>query len=488
MHEANASWSIRCRVRPVAVRKGWQWPGVFVFKSTERFYSKMSTNSNRLYAETPHVRLFFTAAIPGVISMFAMSIYNIIEGIFVGQFIGGDAFAAMNLAMPFVFITFALSDMVGVGSSVPISIAHGQKDEERANYIFSCSVLLIEGTAIVTGELMFLFAPALIGLMGAEDSVAELAITYLRINAMMNPLTCLVFAMDNYMRISGFIRGSMLLNLFMSALQISLLVLFVVVLDLGLLGSAMAINLGMATCSIIALIPFLRGKALLKFRKPKFQLHILKETIACGSPTFLNNIAGRLFSLVMNVLLIRMGGTLAVSAFSVLMYCSDLVQPFLYGLCDSMQPAIGFNWGAMAYKRVKSLVKCVFTSTAVVSAVAVTVMFAFPRQIASIFVDSADVELLNLSTHALRLFSVEFLFWWFGYAAQSFYNAIEKPKKATILTLSTAIIFPLIMVAVLWPLGLDGLWLNQAATYVPVAIMAFIMLRRTQKELAPDMK
>lgn len=448
----------------------------------------MSTNSNRLYAETPPVKLFFTAAIPGVVGMFAMSIYNIIEGIFVGQFIGGDAFAAMNLAMPFVFITFALSDMVGVGSSVPISIAHGQQNENRANNIFSCSVIMIVSTAIVTGTLMFLFAPTLIGLMGAEDSVAELAITYLRINAVMNPLTCLVFAMDNYMKISGFIRGSMLLNLFMSALQISLLVLFVIVLDLGLVGSAMAINLGMATCSIIALIPFVRGKALLKFRKPKFKLQTLKETIACGSPTFLNNIAGRLFSLVMNVLLIRMGGTLAVSAFSVLMYCSDLVQPFLYGLCDSMQPSIGFNWGAQAYKQVKSLAKCVFTSTAVVSAVAVIVMFCFPRQIASIFVDSSDVELLNLSAHALQLFSIEFFFWWFGYASQSFFNAIEQPKKSTILTLSTAIVFPLIMVAALWPLGLDGLWLNQAATYVPVGIIAFVMLRKTQKELAPHMK
>lgn len=129
-----------------------------------------------------------------------------------------------------------------------------------------------------------------------------------------------------------------------------------------------------------------------------------------------------------------------------------------------------------------------FTSTAVVSAGAVILMFFFPKQIASVFVNSKDIALLELSAHALRLFSIEFLFWWFGYASQSFYNAIEKPKNATIITLSTAIIFPLIMVAVLWPLGLDGLWLNQAASYVPVAIIAFIMLRRTQKELAKDMK
>ena len=323
---------------------------------------------------------------------------------------------------------------------------------------------------------------------GAEDEVARLAVSYLRVNAVMNPLTCLVFAMDNYMRICGFIRGSMFLNLFMSALQIIFLVLFVVVLDMGLAGSAVAINLGMAICSFISLIPFVRGKALLKFQKPKFELHILREILACGSPTFLNNIAGRLFALIMNVLLIRMGGTTAVAAFSVLMYCSDLVQPFLYGLCDSMQPAIGFNWGAKSYHRVKSLVKCVFTATAIVSVVAVTVMFAFPRQIASIFVDSSETALLDLSAHALRFFSIEFLFWWFEYASQSFFNAIEQPKKATILTIATAIVFPLIMVVVLWPLGLDGLWLNQAATYVPVGIIAFVMLRRTQNSLALHMK
>lgn len=443
----------------------------------------MEEKSNRIYGEMPPVRLFFHAAIPGVISMFAMSIYSIIEGIFVGQFVGGDAFAAMNLAMPLVMINFALADMVGVGSSVPISIALGEKDEEKACNLFSSAVLLIVLAGIFTGSIMFLFAPQIIHLMGAEDKVAELAVTYLRICAMLGPLANLVFAMDNFLRISGFVRGSMLLNLFMSCLQIGMVTLLVAFLKLGLIGSALAVNTGFCICAIIALIPFICGKSVLKFRKPKITIQILKNIIACGSPTFLNNIAGRLFSLIMNVLLIRLGGTLAVSTFSVLMYCSDLVQPTLYGLCDSMQPAIGYNWGAKNYKRVKSLSKCVFVSTAVASAVALVLMFCFPRYIASVFVDGSDTVLLGLSTHALRLFSVEFLFWWFCYSAQSFYNAIQKPRNAAILTLSTAIIFPLIMVVLLWPLGLDGLWLNQAATYIPVGIIAFYMLRKTQKSL-----
>ena len=447
----------------------------------------MEQQSNRLYAEMPPVKLFFHAAIPGVISMFAMSIYSIIEGIFVGQFVGGDAFAAMNLAMPLVMINFALADMMGVGSSVPISIALGRKDEERANNFFSCAIILIIAASIFMGIIMFIFAPHIIHAMGAEDHVAELAVTYLRICALMGPTSNLVFAMDNFLRISGFVRGSMLLNLFMSGLQIAMVILLVAVLKLGLVGSSLAVNIGFTTCTFVALIPFIRGKSVLKFRKPRLTGQMLKQIVACGSPTFLNNIAGRLFSLVMNILLLKLGGTLAVSTFAVLMYCSDLVQPLLYGLCDSMQPAIGYNWGAASYKRVKSLAKCVFTSTAAVSVFAIVLMCGFPRQIASIFVDKSETQLLDLASHALRLFSIEFLFWWFGFAAQSFYNAIQKPQNAAILTLSTAIVFPMIMVAVLWPLGLDGLWLNQAATYIPVGIIAFFMLRKTQKDLASSM-
>lgn len=447
----------------------------------------MEEKSNKLYGELPPVRLFFHAAVPGVISMFSMSIYNIIEGIFIGQFAGGEAFAAMNLAMPLVMINFALADMVGVGSSVPISIALGQKDEERACNLFSASVVLILLIAMLTGTLIFSLAPWFIGLMGAEPRVAELAVAYLRISAVCGPLVALVFAMDNYLRISGFIRGSMLLNILMSGLQTGFLILFVVVLQMGLVGSCIAIHLGMISCNFVAVIPFIRGKSVLKFRRPKYSVQMLRQIVACGSPTFLNNMAGRLFSLIMNALLIRMGGTNAVAAYAVLMYSSDLVQPMLYGLCDSMQPAIGYNWGAEAYGRVKALVKCVFTATAVVSVFAIGVTFHFSRQLSSLFVDSADTALLDLSAHALKLFGLKFLFWWFGFAAQSMYNAIQKPKNAAILTLSTAIVFPLVMVALLWPMGLDGLWLNQAATYIPVGIIAFFMLRRTQKDLAPYM-
>ena len=108
-------------------------------------------DSQALFTRTPPVRLFFLAAIPGSISMLASSLYYTLDGIFVGQFIGATAFAAINLAMPFVIINFSLADLVGVGSSVPISICLGRGEQKEANNIFTCAVLLILALGAAVG-------------------------------------------------------------------------------------------------------------------------------------------------------------------------------------------------------------------------------------------------------------------------------------------------------------------------------------------------
>ena len=122
------------------------------------------------------MKLFFTAAVPGAISMLASSLYQLIDGILVGNFLDGTSFAALNLAMPFVIINFALSDLVGVGSSVPISVALGRGDRKEANNVFTCACLLLLGAGVLMGTIMFTSAPFLIGLMGAEVDFAALAV------------------------------------------------------------------------------------------------------------------------------------------------------------------------------------------------------------------------------------------------------------------------------------------------------------------------
>ena len=439
------------------------------------------------FSQTPPGRLFLAAALPGAVGMLASALYQLIDGILVGQVLGEAAFAAINLAMPFVIINFALADLIGVGSSVPISVRLGQKDEKAANNIFTCACLLIVGTGVLIGGALYAAAPGLIRLMGARGGFAALAVDYLRVYAICSPVTTIVFAMDNFLRICGYIRGSMFLNIFMSLLCGLLEILFLDAFGWGVWAAALAGCTGMFICALIALIPFFRGKALLRFCRPRFHLQMFHQILSCGSPNFLNNIAGRITSILMNAILVRLGGTMAVSVYGILMFADGFIQPLLYGMCDSLQPAVGYNWGARKFSRVRAIERCCFLASAIISVLSALALFAAPEQITRLFVPSPDPELLALAVTALQLFSITYLTRWFSFATQSYMLAVEKPLPATLISVSTALIFPVILIGVFWPLGLTGLWINMAGTSLLAALLSAVILRKLRQELhQPD--
>ena len=170
------------------------------------------------------------------------------------------------------------------------------------------------------------------------------------------------------------------------------------------------------------------------------------------------------------------GGTTAVAVYAVLMYSSDLCWPLLYGISDSLSPAIGFNWGAKNYDRVKKIVKCGFIGTFAVGIVSTSILFFFPDIIASLFAKAEDARLLSEATHAIRIFCIAYLFRWIAVSAQGFFSAIEKPMHATIMAVSVAFVFPVIFLGALWSFELDGIWFNAAAVNILAAILSIIQL------------
>ena len=435
-------------------------------------------DSKALFANTPPGKLFLMAALPGAIGMLASALYQLIDGILVGQVLGEAAFAAINLAMPFVIINFALADLVGVGSSVPISVRLGQGDEKAANNIFTCACLLIVGTGALIGALLFLAAPFLMALMGAEGELAELATLYLRVYALFSPISTIIFASDNYLRICGKIRMSMWLNIFMSLLTAILEFTLLVVLDFGIWAAALASSLGMVICVLIAMFPFARGRLQLKFCRPRFSLPMIKQIVACGSPNFLNNVAARVTSILMNAVLLRLGGQNAVSIYGILMYVDGLVQPLLYGACDSLQPAVSYNLGAGNRKRIWAIEKYCFSAAAVISLLAAVVLLAFPGAVTALFLSDMDASFLSVAQTAIRLFALTYLTRWFSFAVQSLMTALERPLAASLISTANALLFPVILIALLWPLGLTGIWLNFPATSLLAGLLSGVILLR----------
>lgn len=451
----------------------------------------MKRDTEKMYATMSPWRLFFVVALPGMISMFAMSVYSIIEGVFIGQRLGESAFAAVNIAMPLVMINFSLADLIGVGASVPISIALGRKDHQTANNVFSCSVIMIFIASTIMGILMYVAAEPLCGMMGADDALLETSMRYLRTCALCSPLSTIFFAMDNYLRISGYVKTSMVINIGSNVATIGLLALCLLVFDMDVVGSALATSISLALCALVAMIPFVRGKTLLRFQKPNFHKAMFREIAACGSPVFLNNIAGRVTSILMNVSLMALGvkafgedgGTTAVAVYAVLMYASDLCWPLLYGISDSLSPAIGYNWGAENYGRVKKIAKCGYIGTALVGLVSTSLLFFFPGTVAAMFANAEDALLLAEATHAVRIFCLAYLFRWFVVTTQGLLSAIEKPLLATLMSVATALVFPVLILGALWNFELDGIWANFIGVNFLSAVLGMFLLLRVRKEM-----
>lgn len=337
---------------------------------------------------------------------------------------------------------------------------------------------------IVMGGILYAAAPFLMRAMGADGDFADFAVQYLRVYAICSPVTTIVFAMDNFLKICGKINTSMFLNIFMSVLSMGLEFLFLAVLKWGIWAAALATCIGMLTSALLALVPFLRGGLQLKFCRPRFSVAMIKRIIACGSPNFLNNIAGRITSIIINFILVRAGGETAVSVYGILMYVDGFIQPLLYGMCDSLQPAVGFNWGAGKYSRVRAIEKCCFIASAVVSVLSVFVICFLPSQITTLFMGSGSQAVFEMSVAALPIFGLTYITRWFSFATQSYMLAVEKPLPASLISVSTALIFPVILIFALQSFGLTGIWFNFAGTAILAAILSAVILIVLRRSLS----
>ena len=430
-------------------------------------------------------RLFFKASIPGAIGMIASNIYFSLEMLLIGRLIGQTAFAAGNLALPLILINFALADMVAVGSSVRIAIRLGEGETESANRIFTTAVVTAMLLSLLTSLILIAACPLLFSLMGADTSLLDDATVYLRTYAAFCPITCLVFVFDNYLRICGRVRFSMVMNIVMSLLCLLFEFIFLYVLDLGIAFAALGTSLGMSIACIICAWPFIRGRLALRFVRVRPSLSTLSDIFAQGLPNFLNNISGKITSILMNSLLLRWGGDIAVSIYGVFMNIDGIIVPGMYGVFDSLQPAIGYNWGAERKDRVRRIALYCVIAIAVMCIAFTVLLLAFPGGIFSLFLhtDSASLE---LAIHAITIMAFTYLVRWISYACQSFSSAIGNNREATVLSICSALVFPLMMMLVLQNFQLDGIWLVTPSaaflTSIVAIVIYFVQIRRIVRD------
>ena len=439
------------------------------------------------FGSAPIGRLFIRCTVPAMVGMGFSAIYSITDGIFVGHFIGQEALAAVNLVMPIIMIITALADMVATGSSVRISILLGRNNLREAHRVFTVCLGLIAAIATVFGLLGFLFARPIIGLMGADGLAADYAMEYLRVFALFMPLCCIYYSTDNYLRVCGRVNLSMTINIVCSLLNIALDVLLIVVLEQGLWAAAIASCVSMSLGSVWSLVPFVYRKLPLVFSKGWIGMRQMLAILANGSSEFFVSIAGSLFAVIINVVLLRLGGATAVAAAAIVEYVASLTGMVIHSMTDALQPAVSYCFGAGLLQRMRRIQRVVMSAAAVLSLLSMLFLLFGGRLLLPFFIKDGDVTLYDLSLRAMQLYALSYLVSWIDSTLSGFITAIERPLQSLTISLLSTFVFPLLFMAMLVPLwGLDGVWMLHFVAGVFSAAAAILIVRRVQLQAPPS--
>lgn len=350
-------------------------------------------NSNKqLFEEAPVSKAVAVMAIPTMISMLVVVIYNMADTFFIGQTGDPMQVAAVSLATPVFMVFMALGNLFGIGGSSAISRALGEKKIERARQISSFCCYGSLGLGIIMSLGFLVGMNGILKLIGASENTIGFARDYLTYIAFGGPFIMFGTAFGNILRGEGAAKESMIGNMIGTVTNIVLDPIMILMLGWGVVGAAVATVIGNIAASVFYLLYFLRKKSSLSIRLKDFHMgdRIAAGVMSIGIPASLNNILMSCANIVLNQVLISYGDT-PVAAMGVASKANMLVVLLQIGLCAGIQPLIGYNYGARNKKRLLEVFKFTGLCAVIIGTLLTAVMVVARQTVIRAFIDDAEV-------------------------------------------------------------------------------------------------
>lgn len=420
-------------------------------------------------------KIILKYGIPSIFTMWIYSLYTIVDGIFIGKYLGAKEIAAVNIVMPYVNISFALGIMIAVGGGTIIAIRLGEGDIKEANRIYSLSTQFFMVLGGLLGTLGVFFPRQMVKILGANDVIIDSAEKYLFIISFFTLFYLLSYGFEIFIRIEGNPAYSMLCNLAGAIINIVLDYIFIVHLHWGIGGAALAT--GMAQLgTALSLGGYLAFKAKkLKFRFTKFDFRAIGALCFNGSSEFLTEIATGIVIMAFNINIMRMIGEKGVSAFGIIGYISTLVTMTMIGFSQGLQPIISYNYGAEKYKRIKKVLKIGIGTVTILGVMFYLTINFFAHDIISMFVKN-DENLFVITKEAVRIYSFTYILMGINIIISAYFTAIEDALISAVLSILRGIIF-INTLLYIFPLIFDsrGIWMSAPANEVITLVFSFII-------------
>lgn len=388
-----------------------------------------------------------------------MSIYGIVDTIFVGLWVGSLGIAAITVVLPITFLIASIGMAIGVGGASIISRSFGEGEEEKAYRTFGNQVGLTLSFGVLFVVLGFLFIDQILALFGGRGDVREPAMQYFTIVLIGAPFLAWAMMSNNVIRAEGFPRIAMLTIMIPAVVNIILDPIFIIWLDMGLKGAAWATTISYIISAFFATWFFLKGDSQMKLTKEyiKPDLLIIRETIALASVTFARQGTISILSIILNNSLFIYGGAFGLSIYGIIGRLMMFANFPVLGITQGFIPIVGYNYGAKLMDRVTKIIRLSMLSATLIAFGIFFVIMIFTPQIISIFTN--EPELIRQTTPALRLTFLATPLIAINLLGGAYFQAIGRATPALILSISKQgfLLIPLILVLPVY-FGINGIW------------------------------
>ena len=418
---------------------------------------------------------------PSILMMVFTSIYGVVDGFFVSNFVGKTPFAAVNFIMPFLMVVGALGFMFGTGGSALIAKTMGMGDRKRASEIFSLLIwaTILSGIAVAAVSIAFLEPIA--RFLGADGQMLSDCVVYGRIILLALPFLMLQYAFSSLAVTAELPNLGLYFTVVAGVVNMVGDALFMMVLDWGVVGAALATALGQIIGGIIPLVYFLRpNPSDFRLARPRWDGGAMARVCINGSSELMSNISMSLVGMLYNAQLLRYAGENGVAAYGTIMYVNFIFISIFIGYVTGAAPVISYHYGAANQRELKSLLgkSTVLVTLASVAMFATAEFLAGP--LSMIFV-SYDPELLEMTVHAFRLYSYSFFFVGLAIFGSAFFTALNDGLTSALISFLRTLLFQsaaVMLMPLIW--DLDGIWLSiVAAEALAVAVtLVFLAVKR----------
>lgn len=418
---------------------------------------------------------------PSIVMMIFTSVYGVVDGLFVSNFVGKVPFAAINLVMPFIMIIGGIGFMIGTGGSAWVAKTLGEGNREGANRYFTMMVEFTVICGVFFSVLGIIFMRPVCLFLGATEAMLEDCVVYGTIALAFNTSFMMQSLFHTFFTTAEKPKLGLAATVAAGLTNMALDALFIVVFKWGVAGAALATGLSECIGGILPLIYFSRPNgSLLRLTKTRLEVKILWKACTNGSSELMTNISGSLVSMLYNFQLLRFAGENGVAAYGVLMYIQFIFIAVYIGYTIGTAPVVGYHYGAGNHGELKSLLQKSMVLMGVTGILMMVTARALAAPLSNIFV-GYDAELLAMTKYAFQIFSFSFVLSGVNIFTSSFFTALNNGGVSAAISFLRTLVFQMFSVLVLpmiW--GLNGIWwaITVAEVFAFLISLTFLFVKR----------